>query len=254
MGQRVKPRIVSIVGLTASGKSAVGIALAREFNGEIISCDSRQVYKRLDIGTAKVTPEEQAEVRHHLLDVVEPTEETRYNVHEFQKAAYKAIDDILKRGKVPFLVGGTGLYSRSVIEGYSFTESKEASQVPMDSVPRYEVLQICLMPSKEYIAGPIARRIDERLKNGLIEETRGLLKDGYSRDFLASLGLEYYWNIEYIEGRVTLEEYKQWLGTKTMQFAKRQRTWFKREKNTVFLTEPSAFLQKAKELVAEFLD
>ena len=111
-------KIVSIVGLTASGKSALGIKLAQQFNGEIISADSRQVYRGLDIGTAKVTPAERALVPHHLLDVAEPG--TKYDVFAFQQAAYKAIDDITARGKLPIIVGGTGLYSRSVVEGYTF--------------------------------------------------------------------------------------------------------------------------------------
>ena len=247
-----KAKIVSIVGLTASGKSGLGIKLAQEFNGEIISCDSRQVYKGLDIGSAKVTAEEQAMVKHWLIDVADPKEMRgkgeQFNVFDFQKMAYDAIEDILSRGKVPFLVGGSGLYSRSVVEGYIFGENKTE-----EKKPRYDVLQICLMPTREYIRGPIEQRIDERLAVGLVEETQGLLKQGVSKDFLQSLGLEYYWNVEYIEGRISLDEYKKNLATKTMQFAKRQRTWFKKEKDTVYLDEPTKFLESSRELVKGFL-
>jgi tRNA dimethylallyltransferase len=253
-------KIVSIVGLTASGKSGLGIKLAQMFNGEIISADSRQVYRGLDIGSAKVTREEQATVRHHLLDVKDPGE--HFDVYEFQRQAYDAIDDILKRGKLPILVGGTGLYSRSVVEGYAFNShfktSPAATAAPpyikgeLSNLPRYDVLQICLMPSKEWIRPLVEKRIDERLANGMLEETRELLSQGVPREWLKSLGLEYYWNVELLDGNVTLNEYKTQLATKTMQFAKRQRTWFKREKSTHFLTDPSTFHDESINLVKNF--
>ena len=236
-----------MVGLTASGKSAIGIKLAQAFNGEIISADSRQVYRGLDIGTAKVTEEEQSLVPHHLIDVVNPGE--HFDVYEFQQRAYAAIDDILRRGKLPILVGGTGLYSRSVVEGYTFSGGLNPPVPPAV----FDVLQICLLPSKDYIRPLVEKRIVQRLANGMIEETRELLSTGVSRDWLHSLGLEYYWNIEYIEGRVHLDEYKKQLATKTMQFAKRQRTWFKREKNTHFLTDPATFCEDCENLVREFI-
>jgi len=245
MSKIQKPKIISLVGLTASGKSAIGIQLAQQFNGEIISCDSRQIYKGLDIGTAKVTKEEQKLVPHHLLDVVEAGGE--FNVFDFQKLAYKTIDDILRRGKLPILVGGTGLYSRSIVQGYSFERAATAG------TPRYDVLQICLMPPKEYIRPLVQQRIDNRLKQGMIEETRELLEQGVSREWLKSLGLEYLWNVLYIEGNVTLDEYRKQLATKTMQYAKRQRTWFKKEKNAVYLTEPETFLQQCLERVDKFI-
>ncbi|MDR0461886.1 MAG: tRNA (adenosine(37)-N6)-dimethylallyltransferase MiaA [Christensenellaceae bacterium] len=283
-------KIVSIVGLTASGKSGLGIKIAREFNGEIISADSRQVYRGLDIGSAKVTEEEQKLVKHHLLDVVDPGE--KFDVFEFQKRAYEAIDDILSRGKLPIIVGGTGLYSRSVVEGYEFggretdifssvscdcgtrmplrgtgatplrllaqtvlvaDDTASKTSVPLPSCPGFEVLQVCLMPSKEFIRPLVEKRIDERLKCGMIQETKQLLERGVSEEWLQSLGLEYFWNVEYIKGRVTLDEYKKWLCIKSMQFAKRQRTWFKKEKNTVFLTEPENFYLDAMKLIKRFL-
>jgi len=239
----LKPKIISLVGLTASGKSAIGIKLAQKFNGEIISCDSRQVYRGLDIGTAKVTPAERALVPHHLLDVAEPG--TQFNVHDFQKLAYAAIDDVLSRGKLPILVGGTGLYSRSVVEGYNFGKPHE---------PKYDVLQICLLPDKEHIRPLVEQRIYTRLEQGMIAETQQLIANGVSREWLKSLGLEYFWNILYMEEDVTLDEYKKQLATKTMQYAKRQRTWFKKEKNTVYLTDPETFLQDCTNLVAKFIN
>lgn len=112
---RAKPPLVAIVGPTAVGKSDLALHLALALNGEIVSADSRQVYRYLDIGTAKPTPEEQALVPHHLIDVVDPNQV--YTVAEYQRDAYRAIDDILSRGRIPFLVGGTGLYVRAIVEG-----------------------------------------------------------------------------------------------------------------------------------------
>ena len=116
-----KPNLIVILGTTACGKSGLGVMLARQFGGEIVSADSRQVYRGLDLGTGKITPEEMEGVPHHLLDVVEPGQP--YSVAEYQQGAYAAIDQILARGRLPFLVGGTGLYLRAVTEGFTFVEA-----------------------------------------------------------------------------------------------------------------------------------
>jgi len=241
------PKIVSIVGITASGKSSLGIKLAQEFNGEIISCDSRQVYKNLDIGTAKVTKQQQALVPHHLIDVVDVGK--TFNVFDFQKLAYAAIDDVLARGKLPILVGGSGLYSRSIVEGYVFARSEATKQSRNN--PKYNVLQICLVPPRDIVEPLVVKRIDERLEQGMIKETEDLIDKGISKDWLRSLGLEYYWNVLYIEGNVDIDEYKRQLKNKTMQFIKRQRTWYRKEKDTVYLTDD--FYKKSRKLIADFL-
>ena len=115
------PKMIVIEGTNASGKSALGVMLAARFNGEIISADSRQVYERLDLGSGKITPEEMAGVPHHLLNVVKPGE--FFSMADFQRLSYQAIDGILARGRVPFLVGGTGLYVDAVADGYNLSES-----------------------------------------------------------------------------------------------------------------------------------
>ena len=112
------PKLIVILGPTACGKSGLGVTLAKKYGGEIVSADSRQVYRGLDLGTGKITAEEMEGIPHHLLDVVDPGEQ--FSVARFQAEAYAAIDDILARGRLPFLVGGTGLYVRSVAEGYVF--------------------------------------------------------------------------------------------------------------------------------------
>jgi len=250
MTTNARPKIISIVGLTASGKSALGIKLAQEFGGEIISCDSRQVYKGLDIGTAKVTKQEQELVKHHLIDIVLPAA-PGYNVFEFQKAAVVTVENIISRGKIPFLVGGSGLYSRSIVDGYVFNNITKSKSYE----PKFDVLQICLLPPRDYIKANIAARIEERLAQGMLEETADLIKQGISKQFLQSLGLEYYWNIEYLDGHVTMDEYKKNLCTKSLQFAKRQRTWFKKERQDIthYLTEPENFYQDSKKLISLFL-
>ncbi len=113
-----KPKIITILGPTAAGKTDLSIRLAKEFNGEIVSADSRQVYKEMDIGTGKVTPEETQGIPHYLIDVVEPQE--KFNVVQFQELAYEAIDKILKKDKLPFLVGGSPFYLYSIVDGYVF--------------------------------------------------------------------------------------------------------------------------------------
>ena len=114
-------KIISIVGLTSSGKSGLSLSLAQHFNGEIVSADSRQIYRGMDWCTGKVTKEEMQLVPHHLIDILNTNEP--YSLSQFQKDAYAAIDDILSRGKLPFLVGGTGLYVRSVVDGYCLSEA-----------------------------------------------------------------------------------------------------------------------------------
>ena len=117
-----KPKLIVVLGTTACGKSGLGVELAKRFNGEIVSADSRQVYRGLDLGTGKVTAEEMDGIPHHMLDVVDPNQP--YSVADFQPGAYAAIDDILARGRTPFLVGGTGLYVRAVTEGFTFSDAK----------------------------------------------------------------------------------------------------------------------------------
>lgn len=114
------PKLIVVAGTTASGKSDLGVELAKAFNGEIISADSRQVFRGLDLGSGKITPEEAQGIPHHLIDVCNPGD--FFSVHDFQRMAYPVIDDIIARGKVPFLVGGTGLYVASVTEGYDMSD------------------------------------------------------------------------------------------------------------------------------------
>ncbi|MCL2570187.1 MAG: tRNA (adenosine(37)-N6)-dimethylallyltransferase MiaA [Firmicutes bacterium] len=239
----MKPKIISVVGLTASGKTGIGIKLAKLFNGEVISADSRQVYRGLDLGTGKVKPEETDGISHHLIDIVNPGD--KFDVFKFQQLAFATIEDVIKRGKLPIIVGGTGLYSRAVVEGYQFQGN--------DEKPEYDVLQIALMPPKDWIKPKIKKRLEERIEQGMVEETKNLLAQGVSDEWLRSLGLEYFWNTELIDGKITMDEYKYWLYTKITQFAKRQRTWFKREQNTHFLENYDTFLDDSIKLVKEFL-
>ena len=137
----MNPILISVVGTTASGKSGLGIDLAAHFGGEVVSADSRQVYRGLDLGTGKVTPEECRGVPHHLLDIIDPG--TPFSMAEYQPLAYEAIDGILARGKVPFLVGGTGLYARAVTSGYRLVEvvPDETFRAEMEKKPRAELVR-----------------------------------------------------------------------------------------------------------------
>lgn len=160
-------KIVTVVGTTASGKSDLGIMLAKRFDGEVVSCDSRQVYKGLDLGTGKVTKEEQAEVVHHLLDIKNPNE--RFSLAEYQKLAYESINGILRRGKLPLLVGGTGLYSRAVTQGFNFGEEDD-DPVLREKINALSVEQLVekLNELGEYVPeGLSPRHLSRRLEKAL---------------------------------------------------------------------------------------
>jgi len=244
---KMKPKIVVISGVTASGKTALSILLAQKFNAEIISTDSRQVYQGLDIGSAKITTDEMQGVPHHCLDIVDPANNERYSVGDFQRDAYRKIDEILKRGKLPMLVGGTGLYSRAVINGYGFDNQPNN--------PRYDVLQICLVPPNTILAPKVKLRNVQRVEQGMFDETRNLLARGVSTDFLYKLGLEYRLNVRYLNGEIDLEKYYDELYHQTMQFIKRQRTWYRKENPalTHYLTDPGSYLSQASQLITDFL-
>jgi len=244
-------KLISIVGLTASGKSGIGIKLAQKYNGEIISCDSRQVYTGLDIGSAKVTAEEQAMAPHHLLDIVEPG--GKMDVAAFQKIAWEKIHDIWSRGKLPILVGGTGLYTRAIIQHEQYNFSELGWVMSGDNESAVQVLQIALLPAKEWLGPIVEQRNQQRYEMGMIDETKNLLANGVNPAWLKSLGLDYKLTTEFVEGKWTWEEFKYWHLIRTMQYAKRQRTWFKREKDTIFLTNPETFLNDCIKMVEKFV-
>ena len=286
-------KLIAIVGQTSSGKSSLGIALAKFFDGEIVSADSRQVYKRLDWCSGKVTKEEMAEVKHHLIDVTDLG--NQFSLYDFQTKAYAAIDDILKRGKVPFLVGGTGLYSRSVIEGYGLEPSKpdetlrssleglsldklkqmakekgfevegettcrrlirlleKNPEEKQENKPRYDVLQIGIAFSREEIYERIRVRLEMRMPH-MIEEIKGLLSCGVSPEFLNTLGLEAKYVQKYLNGEFeSYEAFFEELFKEERHFAKRQKTWYNKEKNIVWLDANDNLEENAKKLIKEFL-
>ena len=286
-------KIISIIGITSSGKSYLAIFLARKFSGEIVSADSRQVYVGLDWCSGKVTKQEQKIVPHHLIDVAKIGE--RFTLFDFQKQAYEAIDKILEKNKLPILCGGTGLYSRSVVEGYNLAEGKEDSELrsmlqnktleelenlckekgiefsseptkrrlirllekqesgEKESEPRYEVLQIGIKFSREEIYERIKIRLEKRMPN-MIKEIDELIKGGADVDFLKSLGLEAKLVTEYLQGEFeSYDAFFEELYKQERHFAKRQNTWYNKEKNVVWLDANDDLYKNAESKVKQFL-
>lgn len=286
-------KLISVIGLTSSGKSSLGIELAKRFNGEIVSADSRQVYVGLDWCSGKVTADEQAEIKHHLLDVVDLG--TQFTLFDFQKQAYEKIEDIISRGKTPFLVGGTGLYSRAVVEGYNLIEQKPdenfrknleklsdeqlndlckkynakvdgevtrrrliraievASLEKLPNKPRYNVLQIGVKWEREEIYERIKTRLEARMPN-MIEEIKGLIQKGVSKEFLQGLGLEAKFVVDLLDNKFeSYDIFFEELFKEERHFAKRQNTWYNKEKNVVWLDAKDNLVEKATKLVQDFL-
>ncbi|MEO5627319.1 MAG: tRNA (adenosine(37)-N6)-dimethylallyltransferase MiaA [Candidatus Saccharimonadales bacterium] len=262
-------KLVVIVGTTASGKSAAAMQIAQERGGEIICADSRTVYKGMDIGTAKPSAEDQKLVPHHLLDVVSPDQS--FTAADFQKLANKAIKDIQKRGKLPILVGGTGLYVDSVIYNFSFrpVDTKKRAQLEELSVkqlqtkivelgldlpandqnPRHLIrtletngtkskkqpmrantLVLGIDVPSDVLKERISKRVEQMIEKGLETEVSGLV-DRYGWHAEAMKGIGYREWQGYFEGKQGLEATKELIVKNSWQYARRQRTWFRRNKD-----------------------
>ncbi len=280
-------KVVVVLGPTASGKTALSIELAKRFDGEIVSADSMQVYKYMDIGTAKPTEQERQGIKHYLVDEVTPDEE--FSVAKFQELAYKYIGEIIDRGKLPIVVGGTGLYIDSLLYNINYTETvsdwefreqmqKEAelkgneflheklakidpeaaarihpndlkriiralevyryTGVPISvhqkasrqTPPRYDYIVIGLTMDRDRLYERINRRVDKMLEEGLLDEVIRLDKMGYTKKSTAMQGLGYKEFLPYLRGETSLEEAVSLLKRDTRHYAKRQLTWFRRNK------------------------
>lgn len=286
-----KPLIV-LTGPTAVGKTGLSIRLAKALNGEIISADSMQVYRHMDIGSAKITKEEMAGIPHHLIDVLEPVEE--FNVVIFQKMAKEALEGIYDRGRVPIVAGGTGFYIQALAYDIDFTETDEdpslrreleqtakekgaqylhqmlreadpasAERIHANNIKRviraiefyrqtgtkisehnqeerrkqspYDLFYYVLNMERQSLYERIDRRVDQMIRDGLIEEVRKLAAMGCTRDMVSMQGLGYKEILDYLDGRSSLEEAVCLIKRDTRHFAKRQLTWFKRERDVRWL-------------------
>ncbi|MFA6338714.1 MAG: tRNA (adenosine(37)-N6)-dimethylallyltransferase MiaA [Candidatus Paceibacterota bacterium] len=271
-------KIIVVLGPTSSGKSDLAVSLAKKFNGEVISADSRQVYKGLDIGSGKITKEEMQGVQHYLLDVVDP--ETKFTVSDFKKLAEKAISEILEKGKVPIICGGTGFYIQAIVdnvvlpevnpneelrkelEGKSAEElleilikldparaenidiknprrliraieiAKNLGKVPdiNKDFGKYEALQIGIETDQKELKERIYKRILTRVKSGMIEEVEKLHQEGLSWERLDELGLDYRYLARHLQGQITKEEMIEKIYYEDWHYAKRQMTWFNKDK------------------------
>lgn len=298
-----KDKIILIGGITATGKTDLSIFLAKRFNGEIINADSRQVYRYLNIGTAKEPIEKQFKdgsvliqnIKHHQIDVLNPDEE--FNLSIFLTKAKKIIDAILKRKKIPIIVGGTGMYLDSIAKGFTLSTEKKDSQLRrtlsektvqelqtilkdksmktfksltnsdqknshrlIRAIERSEQLRtsnkniydsLYLIPKYDIssIEKKIRARVEQMFHEGLLEENVKLREKGYTTDLNSMRSIGYKEFDQYFEGKADLQEVKNAIILHTRQYAKRQITWFKRNKNAVIVTSKS----EAEKAVSIFL-
>lgn len=288
----MKKPLIILTGPTAVGKTKASIDLAKALNGEIISADSMQVYKYMDIGSAKIRPEEMQGVPHHLVDVLEPDEE--FHVVRFQQMAKQAMQEIYDKGKVPIVVGGTGFYIQALLYDIDFTESNEdniyrsqleqiakeqgaqhlhdllrevdpesADAIHANNVKRviralefykqtgekisqhneterakespYDFCYFVLTDQRQHLYDRIDQRVDQMLQEGLVAEVEALKNKGYTKDMVSMQGLGYKEVLDYLNGECTLEEAVYVLKRDTRHFAKRQLTWFRRERDVIWI-------------------
>ena len=292
-----KNKLIILAGPTASGKTSVSIDLAKRLGGEIISADSMQVYKYMDVGTAKISVEEMQGVKHHLIDVLDPKED--FNIVKFQNMVKCSIEEIVKNGHIPILVGGTGFYIQSVIYDIDFNNEDDNSSVrkrleeeydafgadfmyeklkkidivsaqnihknnkkriiraieyflinnePISShneVQRekkspYDYRFFVLNPPRDILYERINKRVDIMVENGLVDEVKKLREMGLSTANISMQGIGYKEIIEYLDGEVSLETAIENIKQNTRHMAKRQVTWFKREKDVIYV-DPFSF-------------
>jgi tRNA dimethylallyltransferase len=212
--------LICVLGPTASGKTRYAVQLAAVLGGEILSADSRQVYKGMDIGTGKDLAE-YGSIPYHLIDIAPAG--AKFNIYEYQAAFAEAYADVRRRGAVPILCGGSGLWIESVTRAYKF---EKGNGVSADALPQH-VYYIGTLVTREERVARIDRRLEERLQEGLVEEIRGLLDSGIAADDLIYYGLEYKYVTQYVLGQLSYDDMVIALGNAIHQFAKRQMTWFR---------------------------
>ncbi|SDB09808.1 tRNA dimethylallyltransferase [Pseudobutyrivibrio sp. YE44] len=284
--------LVILTGPTAVGKTSLSINLAKAINGEIISADCMQVYKRMDIGTAKIMPEEMEGVKHHLIDVIEPTED--FHVVRFKEMVLEAMEDIYSRGKIPIICGGTGFYIQAILYDIQFTESEvdqkyrdsleeyankngnealhkmlfEVDEESANSIPAanrkrviraleyykqtgekfsvhnkrerertspYNFAYFVLNDDRKILYNRIDKRVDIMKEAGLVDEVKTLLQDGCKPGMTSMDGIGYKEIIAYLEGRMDLDAALELIKKNSRNYAKRQLTWFRREREVVWL-------------------
>lgn len=286
-----RPPLIILSGPTASGKTALTLDLARHFPIEVISADSRQVYRGMDIGTAKATAQERALVPHHLIDVVDPDQS--FCVSDFCRLASRAIADIQGRGRVPLVAGGTGLYIQALTAGLldapgedpslragllqieqeqgpealhrilAEVDSELASRlhprdrvrivrgievqaitgIPLSKLQKehgfseqpYRVLKLALAPEREQLYERIDRRVESMMEQGLVEETRALLNAGFSPDLKAMQTIGYRECLAHLRGEMDLVQAIERIQRDTRRYAKRQMTWFRKDKSIIWV-------------------
>ena len=307
------PRIICVAGPTASGKTALAVELAKLTGGEVVSCDSMQIYKRMDIGTAKPSPDEMQGIPHHMIDVAEPDED--FSVSRYCEMATPIVDDIIARGKTVIIAGGTGLYMDSLIKGNDFApfpstgvrqrleeqadrEGMEAMLAWLQSVdpeaasklhladrkrviralevyletgetitehnrrtqaipPRYDPLWIGLdFQDRSQLYRRIDLRVELMLKAGLVEEIRSLLASGIPAKCTAMQAIGYKEFVAALAGNGTIEDAAAQVQQSSRHYAKRQLTWFRRNKNMNWLirsenNDSREILQAARQLLGE---
>ncbi len=290
-----KRPLIVLTGPTAVGKTRLSIMLAKAIGGEIISADSMQVYRGMDIGSAKIKTEEMDGVPHHLIDVLEPDEE--FNVVVFQKLCKEAMEKIYAAGHIPILTGGTGFYIQAVLYDIDFTETEEdtsyreelealakekgaehlhqmlqqvdpkaAEEIHANNIKRviralefhkqtggrisehnekerqkessYASCYFVLNDDRDKLYERIDIRVDEMVTEGLVEEVKALQERGFTKDMVSMQGLGYKEILAYLNGECTLDEAIYIIKRDTRHFAKRQITWFKREKEVIWVNKP----------------
>ena len=288
----MKKPLIILTGPTAVGKTKASIGLAKALNGEIISADSMQVYKYMDIGSAKIRPEEMDGIKHYLIDELEPDEE--FHVVRFQQMAKAAMEEIYAKGKVPIVVGGTGFYIQALLYDIDFTENEEdtayrmeleqiakengpeklhemlrevdpesADAIHANNVKRviralefykltgqkisehnekerakespYEFCYFVLNDDRKLLYDRIDLRIDKMMEEGLLEEVSSLKNKGYTKDMVSMQGLGYKEILDCLNGECSLAEAIYILKRDTRHFAKRQLTWFRRERDVIWV-------------------
>ena len=304
--------IICIAGPTASGKTALAVELAKRFDGEVVSCDSMQVYRRMDIGTAKPFPEERQGIPHHMIDVADPEED--FSVSRYCSMAAPIVDDIVARGKTAIIAGGTGLYMDSLIKGNDFapfpsTGCRERLEAQCDEMgmefmmnmlraidpeaaerihdrkrmiralevyqetgetitehnrktqaipPKYTPLWLGLdYEPRQALYDRIDLRVDIMLQQGLVEEIQDLLASGIPEKCTAMQAIGYKEFVDALDGRCTIEEAVAQVRQSSRRYAKRQLTWFRRNKAMHWLTRSAGdgaeeILERATQIVRNF--